>query len=167
MLSRFKNRRGRRSTKWDGYFRVYERHLFAPVVLWEIGVLKGGSLQFWKELYPNSAIVGIDIDPKCFFEEENIHVRIGSQSDLSFLQSVLDEFGYPDIVIDDGGHRFDQQKASLEFLFPQTKLYVVEDADTTFVEYAKEWIGRACVGFYPGMVTFEPDYKIHKIDSGG
>jgi 23S rRNA U2552 (ribose-2'-O)-methylase RlmE/FtsJ len=94
--------------KWAHYFPIYERHL-APlrnrtITVLEIGVSKGGSLQMWQRFFgPIATIVGIDINPECKqHEEPGIHVRIGDQSDPKFLQSLIDEFGTFDIVIDDG-----------------------------------------------------------------
>jgi 23S rRNA U2552 (ribose-2'-O)-methylase RlmE/FtsJ len=61
----------------------------------EIGICKVGSLQLWKRyLGPFAQIVGIDIDPTCkVVEEDQIAVRIGDQSDLNFLQKIINEFG--------------------------------------------------------------------------
>jgi hypothetical protein len=58
----------------------------------------------WKRYFgPHATIIGIDINPKCkAYEEDQIAIRIGEQQDVTFLNSVLDEFGAPDIVLDDG-----------------------------------------------------------------
>lgn len=56
----------------------------------------------WKRyLGPMARIVTIDIVPKNI-EESQIYVRTGDQSDETFLRSLVNEFGRPDIVIDDG-----------------------------------------------------------------
>lgn len=127
--------------KWVHYFPIYERHL-APfrnrtITLLEIGVFKGGSLQMWQRfLGPLATIVGIDINPECKqHEEPGIHVRIGDQSDPKFLQSLLDEFGTPDIVIDDGSHKMQHLIASFQFLYPRIAkngLYIAEDLHTCY-----------------------------------
>lgn len=127
--------------KWMHYFPIYERHL-APfrnrtITLLEIGVFKGGSLQMWQRfLGPLATIVGIDINPECKqHEEPGIHVRIGDQSDPKFLQSLLDEFGAPDIVIDDGSHQMQHLLASFQFLYPRIAkngLYIAEDLHTCY-----------------------------------
>ena len=99
---------GRVIHKWTHYFPVYERYfqkyIDTPVLIFEIGVGKGGSLQMWKKyLGPHAVIVGLDINSDCKeYEEDQINIRIGSQSDLTFLGEVIDEFGMPDIVLDDG-----------------------------------------------------------------
>ncbi|MEP6967851.1 MAG: class I SAM-dependent methyltransferase, partial [Pseudomonadota bacterium] len=103
----------------------------------EIGVAKGGSLQMWRRYFgPLARIVGLDIDPKCARHEEGgVLVRIGDQSDEVFLQSVIDEFGAPDIVLDDGSHRMDHIRASFEFFYPKVPkngVYMVEDLHTAY-----------------------------------
>src|SRR5215470_10204031 len=113
---------GRPIHKWTHYLPVYERHLARFVnqtsTLIEIGVSKGGSLQMWKRyLGPFAQIVGIDVDPACReLTESQIAVRIGDQGDTAFLQNITDEFGVPDIVIDDGSHVMKDISASFDFL---------------------------------------------------
>jgi hypothetical protein len=72
----------------------------------EIGVNKGGSLQLWRKYFGDDAIIfGININPDC--EKLNGlagQVRIGSQIDRPFLESVIKEMGGVDIVLDDGSH---------------------------------------------------------------
>lgn len=143
----FLTNRGKAIHKWEHYFPIYERHFGAwrnrsPTFL-EIGVAKGGSLQMWRRYFgPLARIVGLDIDPKCARHEEGgVFVRIGDQSDEVFLQSVIDEFGAPDIVLDDGSHRMDHIRASFEFLYPRVPkngVYMVEDLHTA---YWKEYGG--------------------------
>ncbi len=91
----------------------------------------------WKRYFgPHAAIVGIDINPECKeFEEDQIAIRIGSQSDLSFLEDVLAEFGVPDVVLDDGSHRMSDVVETFRFLYPRTAddgVYVVEDLHTAY-----------------------------------
>ncbi len=127
--------------KWMHYFPIYERHLTPwrnkTLTFFEIGVFKGGSLQMWQRFFgPMATIVGIDINPECAgHAEEGIHVRIGDQSDPKFLASLVEEFGAPDIVLDDGSHRMDHIRATFDFLYPKvTKngLYIVEDLHTAY-----------------------------------
>lgn len=132
---------GRQISKWHHYFPIYERHFarFAnrTVTFIEIGAWKGGSLQLWKRyLGPFARIVGIDIDPSCkAIEEDQISVRIGDQSDPKFLESVVDEFGSPDIVLDDGSHQVAHISASFDFLYPQLDrngIYMIEDLHSAY-----------------------------------
>ena len=92
----------------------------------EIGICKVGSLQLWKRyLGPFAQIVGIDIDPTCkVVEEDQIAVRIGDH------QQIIDEFGSPDVVLDDGSHMMSDMRASFEFLYPHISkngVYMIED----------------------------------------
>lgn len=159
----FENNTGRLIHKWKHYFDVYDRHFSRfrnqEIVILEIGVSQGGSLQMWKDYFgPKARIYGIDIDPACkSLEEENIEIFIGSQSDREFLRGVKKKIPKVDILIDDGGHTMKQQIVSFEELFDHVKergVYLCEDMHTsywikfgggykrpgTFVEYSKNFV---------------------------
>jgi hypothetical protein len=129
--------------KWHHYFPIYEKH-FSPwrnktVTVLEIGIFKGGSLGMWRRFFgPLSTIIGIDIDPSCKqYQADGVHVRIGDQSDQSFLQSIIDEFGVIDVVIDDGSHHMDHVGKTFQFLYPLVSKnghYVIEDLHTAYFE---------------------------------
>jgi hypothetical protein len=167
--------------KWVHYFPVYERHFSCwrnrSVTFLEIGVFQGGSLQMWQRFFgPMAKIIGIDIEPSCKnHESPGIFIRIGDQSDPQFLQSIIDEFGTPDIVLDDGSHRMEHIISSFEFLYPRmhkNSIYMVEDLHTcyweeyggglnkpdTFIEIAKNCIDELNAihtngEIIPGVVT--------------
>lgn len=159
----FLNNTDRIIHKWIHYFPIYEQHfnryIDQPLLFLEIGCGEGGSLQMWKKYFgPHATIVGIDVDPKCQeFEEEQISIRIGDQANTHFLGSILEEFGTPDIVLDDGSHMMNDILASFQFLYPRIDkrgIYVVEDLhtayweeyggglqkETTFIEHCKRLI---------------------------
>ena len=106
----FNENKGRLIHKWHHYFEIYDNHFKRfrdkEVVILEIGVSQGGSLQMWKNYFgPKAKIYGVDLNPKCKeLEEENIKIFIGSQSDAKFLRSIKDQIPAIDILIDDGGH---------------------------------------------------------------
>ncbi len=127
--------------KWKHYFPAYERHFArfvnSDVVFLEIGCGKGGSLQMWKRYFgPHARIIGIDIRPQCqAYEEDQISIRIGDQSDFAFLDQVCAEFGIPDIILDDGSHVMAHIEATFSHLYPKmTKngVYMVEDLHTAY-----------------------------------
>lgn len=149
--------------KWWHYFEIYhqyfEKFRNKPITILEIGVQHGGSIRMWKEYFGKDAkVVGIDIDSQCKeLEEPGIDVRIGSQDDPIFLQSIIDEYDKFDIIIDDGGHYMNQQIISLDILYPfvsDNGIYLCEDIQTsywpqydgglnkpgTFIEYCKSLI---------------------------
>lgn len=137
----FLSNNGKVAHKWVHYFPIYERYLKRyinrPCIFWEIGVSHGGSLPLWKKyLGPFAKVIGIDIDPRCVaHEDEQCKVRIGSQSDTVFLQSIIDEFGPPDIVLDDGSHMMNDLRETFCFLYPnvtQNGIYMVEDLHTCY-----------------------------------
>jgi capsular polysaccharide biosynthesis protein len=141
LYSLFLNNTGRPIHKSGHYFFAYERHfgrfVGQPVTFLEIGAGNGGSSQMWKKwLGPMARIVTIDLNPVCRqFEDEQIAVRIGDQSDPNFLQSILDEFGQLDIVLDDGSHQMAHVNASFDFLFSRMApngIYMIEDMHTAY-----------------------------------
>src|SRR5450631_2380691 len=129
--------------KWVHYFPIYERH-FAwyrnkSLTFLEIGVSKGGSLGMWQRYFgPLARIVGIDIDPACkAHEAPGIFVRTGDQGDHQFLGQIIEEFGIPDVVLDDGSHRMEHIAKSFLYLYPQMPkngVYLVEDLHTAYWE---------------------------------
>lgn len=95
--------------KWPHYFPIYDRHFSwyrnKSLTFLEIGVARGGSLQMWQRFFgPLAKIVGIDIQERSkSYETPGTFVRIGDQADEQFLQSLIDEFGVPDVVLDEIG----------------------------------------------------------------
>lgn len=150
--------------KWDHYFEIYDRHFSKyrnkEIVILEVGVSHGGSLQMWKEYFGSKVkIYGVDINPDCKkLEEEQIEIIIGSQDDRDFLQKLRKQIPKIDILIDDGGHTMKQQIITFEELFPHIRIdggvYLCEDLHTsywkdygggykkydTFIEYSKNFI---------------------------
>lgn len=127
--------------KWKHYFPIYESHfkrfVNRDVTLLEIGCGQGGSLQLWKRyLGPHARIIGIDSNAECAsFEEDQISIRIGDQSDKTFLAKLVKEFGEFDIVLDDGSHVMSHIKVSFDELYPsvvRNGIYLVEDLHTAY-----------------------------------
>jgi hypothetical protein len=137
----FQTNQGKVIRKWEHYFPVYERH-FGPwrgrtLTFLEVGVAHGGSLAMWRRFFgPLATVVGVDIDPKCRAHEENgVFVRIGDQSDPRFLESLVEEFGVPDVVLDDGSHQMAHIHATFDALYPRmgkNGVYMVEDLHTAY-----------------------------------
>ena len=159
----FQTNEDRLIDKWSHYFEVYDQYFSKyrdkEIVILEIGVFQGGSLQMWKNYFgPKAKIYGVDINPNCKeLEEENIEIFIGSQCDRSFLKNLKQQIPPVDILIDDGGHTMQQQIITFEELFGHVKengLYLCEDTHTsyqimyggghrrrgTFIEYSKNFI---------------------------
>lgn len=137
----FLNNEHRPVHKAAHYFFAYERHfgpyVGRPLTFLEIGAGNGGSSQMWKRwLGPLARVVTIDVNPICSqFADEQVFVRIGDQGDDAFLQSLLDEFGAPDIVLDDGSHHMRHVASSFDFLYDRMAangVYMIEDMHTAY-----------------------------------
>jgi hypothetical protein len=127
--------------KWLHYFPIYERHFSEyknkPITFLEIGVWHGGSLEIWERYFgPRATIIGVDIDPRSKpLAKNNIKIEIGDQTDPKFLASIIEKYGTPDIVLDDGCHTPDGTFKTFEFLYPKlrnTALYAIEDLHTSY-----------------------------------
>ena len=124
------------------YCRKYEKYLpfdqHNELNIMEIGVLGGQSLKMWKQYFYNSHILGIDISPSCkIYEENNIGIEIGSQTDEEFLKHITNKYGAFDIILDDGSHMCSDVIYSFEHLFESVKsggIYVIEDVCTSYWE---------------------------------
>jgi hypothetical protein len=128
--------------KWHHYIPLYDRYFQnfrakGSVRFLEIGVSQGGSLQMWREFFGEDAIIyGIDINPDCrVFDGIAAQVRIGSQNDAKFLESVIREMGGVDVILDDGSHRMSDLLDSFRLLFPRLNnggIYMIEDLHTAY-----------------------------------
>jgi predicted O-methyltransferase YrrM len=183
----FINNRGRQIFKWHHYFEIYDRHFQRfrgkNIVVVEVGVFQGGSLQMWREYFgPKAKIYGIDINPRVAeLTEENIEIIIGSQSDRNFLEKLRNELPPIDILIDDGGHKMKQQIFTFEELFGKIKpdgVYVCEDLSTSyqigyggghkrkgsFIELTKNLIDKLNA-FHSEQKSLQVDHLTTSIDS--
>lgn len=134
-----------RSIKHESYFDLYDtllkQYIGKDITFVEIGVLDGGSLFMWREFFGEQArIIGIEINESAkVWEDYGFEIFIGSQSDPKFWQDFYAEIGKVDIVLDDGGHTYQQQivtvECSLENIRPDGKI-IVED---TYTSYEKEY----------------------------
>ena len=171
------------STKWSGYFDVYERHLSRfvekhPSIL-EVGILGGGSLELWEKYFNGATITGIDIVPQCadYKYEFPVEIIIGNQESPEFWQDFWVERNPYDIIIDDGGHTMNQQIVTLENCYPHLAdggIYVVEDVHTsywdnwgglfrrpaTFLEYSKRIVDHLNKQHFTQSLLPENELKI-------
>lgn len=159
----FKANTTNRIFKWKHYFEVYDRHFSkfrgGDTTVVEFGVQHGGSARMWRDYFrPRSRIYGIDKDSRCVsVASEGIEIIIGDQEDRDFLKTLVDKLPKIDVLIDDGGHRMQQQINTFEMMFPAIQpngVYLCEDLHTsywdkwdgglkkegTFIEYSKNFI---------------------------
>jgi hypothetical protein len=128
---------GDASRKGDRLLRVYGRMLtefrHQPIALLELGVYRGASLRIWRDYFPQSVIVGIDIEPIWLPDLLNVHIVQGDQADPETLDRATAAIGGSlfDIIIDDASHLGLKSRASFAHLFIRglkpSGLYFVED----------------------------------------
>jgi len=129
------------SIKHTSYFPVYEelfesrRH--KPITFVEIGVLNGGSLFMWRDfLGPEARIIGIDFNPGArIWEKYGFEIHVGDQADPGFWTRFFEQVGRVDVVLDDGGHTFEQQIVTAHHCIPNIVdggVLVVEDTHTSY-----------------------------------
>lgn len=116
-----------------GYAQHYARELVdrrdEPLVLVEVGILRGTGLAIWSELLPNATVIGLDIDTTRF--EEALPVL---QSQGAFASRLPEAYQYDqfapgdlerilagrrvDVYIDDGLHTIEAIGSSLRAFKP-------------------------------------------------
>ncbi|MBO9400815.1 class I SAM-dependent methyltransferase [Shimia sp. R9_3] len=147
------------SMKHTTYFEPYEQ-LFSQyrgqnITFVEIGILNGGSLFMWRDFFgPEARIIGIDLNPAAQkWEEHGFEIFIGSQSDENFWRETLAAIGPIDVLLDDGGHTYEQQIITTECALDHIKdggMLVVEDTHTSYMR-----------GFGPKRYSFVNYVKSH------
>jgi hypothetical protein len=131
-------RSGKHSTYFEIYDELFSRYRNKKITFLEIGVLGGGSLFMWRSFFgPQARIIGIDLNPKAKkWEEHGFEIYIGSQSDKNFWNEFINDIGPVDVVLDDGGHTYEQQIITTEMLLSSVKdngMLVIEDTHTSYM----------------------------------
>lgn len=121
-----------------GYLEIYERLWrdlqYQPITLLEIGIYNGNSLRVWCKWFPSATIIGIDSNETNPMRTDRAKLHFGKQEDIGFLESLSDIYSGFDIIIDDGGHYWQDQQISFETLWPYLKtggMYIIEDLHTS------------------------------------
>jgi hypothetical protein len=132
-----------RSIKHSTYFHVYDQLLAEfygrDITFIEIGVLNGGSLFMWRNLFgKNSRIIGIDLNPTAKkWEKDGFEIHIGDQADPNFWRMTLSTIGTFDVLLDDGGHLYSQQITTLTSVLDsanENAIIIVEDTCTSYMD---------------------------------
>ena len=138
-MNRWDEVAARHVTKTDkfanGYGPLY-RELCEPLGtegrILEIGVWRGGSLDLWRELFPDGLVVGVDngSDQKAF-EVEVPEGTVMADQDSQVLPHLVSEYSsFYDIIIDDASHNGAKSAVTWSLLWPLVApggWYVLED----------------------------------------
>lgn len=136
--------------KYDhGYVRYYRKHFsdrrFKTLTVVEIGVggheaeVAGRSLPFWRDYFPRSQIIGIDLYDKRINFGSRVHFEKADQNSTVDLRRIVRKYGPPDIVIDDGSHIGEHIQTSFRTLWPLMRsggLYAVEDLASSYFPHS-------------------------------
>jgi hypothetical protein len=130
-----------KSSRVHGYAECYDRFFSRKrddiVRLLEIGVGDGGSLRMWREYFPNSEIMGLNEPVGPIREVDGAKIFNGVQTDREVLNQIRNSVSDLDIVVDNGTHRWSDQIATFEYLFPTLRSggwYVIEDLHASYWE---------------------------------
>jgi hypothetical protein len=107
----------------------------------DMGYGPGASYYTWLEYFPHVDLYYIEYDAECAHKWANktdkATIFTGDQADTEFLtEFMLTVGGNFDVIIDDGGHTMNQQRASLKTLWPAIKpggIYFIEDLATSYI----------------------------------
>ena len=163
------------STYFDVYDRLFARYVGKPIVFVEIGVFSGGSLFMWQDYFGKDAIIiGIDLNPNAKnFEQYGFEIHIGDQADdqfwVGFYEEIHQRYGGVDILLDDGGHTFEQQIITVASSIPWIRdngLIVVEDTHTS---YFRKFGGPSSTSFisYAKNIVDGINYRFSKFRKKG
>ena len=100
----------------------------------------GASLRMWKEYFPDSQIIGLDIDKEILFQEDRIETYQVDQTSETSINSFLSRFENElqiDIVIDDCLHTPEAALTLFHGLFAHLSVggfYVIEDLKIDYVQ---------------------------------
>ena len=150
--------------RYEQYFSELREEEFNIL---EIGVSAGHSLKVWETYFPNATIYGVDIQPACDrHNTTRTKIKIGSQIDDNFMESIGEEAGNFKIIVDDGSHVGDHMihtlKTMWKYLAPEG-YYIFEDTGTTrTINPIKRWPGYREGGF---VDIPEEDYEENDRDN--
>ena len=132
------------SVKHTNYFDVYDklltRFVGETITFVEIGILDGGSLFMWRDFFgKNARIIGVDLNPEATkWREHGFEIFIGDQANSHFWVDFFNEVGDIHVLLDDGGHRNDQQIITTRSTLPHVLdggLIIIEDTQTSFMKF--------------------------------
>lgn len=115
------------------YQNIYPVHLdylrLAKFTLFEVGVRGGSSMRLWRRYFPGSDVHGFDHGKKFNVDGNAPGVHLIDVRDPGFA-ALVDTLPRPLVVVDDGGHWEEQQRAAFDILWPRLLSggwYFIED----------------------------------------
>ena len=137
------------------YLELAARYGPAARVL-EVGVLDGGSLRLWQDLFPQGLIAGADINGDATWPDGTVRIVADQASDDLATQAAAVSPGGWDLIVDDASHDAGLSEETFRRLWPQVApggVYVLEDWE---VGYRPEWIDLFGTGMLRLAESFLP-----------
>jgi hypothetical protein len=135
-------------TNFDRFYPQYmEKYRTKYFRMLEIGLDTGSGSLLWLEYFPCVTLVGLEYNVGNTQNEgaSRIQTIVGDQGNATFFRTdFLRETngGNFDLVVDDGGHHYEQQRASYETLFELALnpggLYIIEDIETSYWQKGRD-----------------------------
>lgn len=123
-----------------GYMPAYNAiadQLSTAARVCEVGVLGGGSLATWRDIFQHGTIAGIDQNPNAVWPDGTIRIVAG-QDDPALPEMLRKHAEAWDLIVDDASHDGALTARTLELLWPLVSpggFYVIEDWFTGFPDY--------------------------------
>jgi hypothetical protein len=125
------------------YLATYEQLLAGmrrrAFTLLELGVWGGHSLEMWRDAFPRSTIIGVDLAPPDLDLGGRVHVARGDQTDSALMRQLRADYaprGF-DVIVDDASHIGVTTARSLQILYTEHLrpggLYCIEDWGTGYL----------------------------------
>jgi predicted O-methyltransferase YrrM len=137
------------------YDRVYPHYLEAyrgkHFRMLEIGLSTGQGSLLWQAYFPCATLYGLEVvtSNTNTTGAAAISTIQGDQGDRAFLEGDFLQRahgGHFDVIIDDGGHHYEQQVTSYQVLFDQALspggIYVIEDIETSYWKTGQDLYGQ-------------------------
>jgi hypothetical protein len=106
----------------------------------------GASLRVWRDYFPKSTIYGADIDSSTLFTEDRIFTGYMDQTNPESIKGFWEKYDiYPNIIIDDGLHRFSAGVTLFENSFNRLTpggVYIIEDVWSYDLYAYTEYFGK-------------------------
>jgi hypothetical protein len=104
--------------------------------LFEIGIVKGKSINVWEDYLKNAKIYGLDTEQE--LSQDRVTIFKGDQNNLNDLQNVVNTLSNCRIIIDNGSHIPQHQLKSFNFLFKNLLesggYYVIENVESSYMD---------------------------------
>jgi len=143
------------------YADLFSKHKDQELVLFECGIgtnnpnlvssmgangRPGASLRVWRDYFPKSTIYGADIDSSTLFTEDRIFTGYMDQTNPESIKGFWEKYDiYPNIIIDDGLHRFSAGVTLFENSFNRLTpggVYIIEDVWSYDLYAYTEYFGK-------------------------